>query len=210
MLQSGAALPPHTLILYQLAPQSSTEPAITTFDVLALAAQHLPTYSAWSGLCLNYGCIGGVYTDSTESARRTGEIAARALLGARPEDIPIVQASDFEVEVDWRALRRWHISESALPSGAVIEYREPTLWERYRKYILAAIGVIVAQALLIIGLLWQRARKRKAEAVLRESEKRFRVMVDTTPSLVWMSDPQGKVTYLNDRRLAFTGEHLHG
>jgi PAS domain S-box-containing protein len=30
-------------------------------------------------------------------------------------------------------------------------------------------------------------------------------MVDTTPSLVWMSDPQGKVTYLNDRRLAFTG-----
>jgi PAS domain S-box-containing protein len=65
--------------------------------------------------------------------------------------------------------------------------------------------LVVAQSLLIAGLLWQRARKRKAEAVLRESEKRFRVMANTTPSLIWMCDHEGKVTYLNDRRLAFTG-----
>ncbi len=30
-------------------------------------------------------------------------------------------------------------------------------------------------------------------------------MADTTPSLVWMCNPQGKVTYLNERRIAFTG-----
>jgi len=54
-------------------------------------------------------------------------------------------------------------------------------------------------------LLLQGARKRKAEAVLRESEERFRVMADTTPSLVWMCDARGRITYLNDRRLAFTG-----
>ena len=65
--------------------------------------------------------------------------------------------------------------------------------------------LIVAQALLIAGLLWQRARKRKAEAVLRESEERFRVMTDTTPSLVWMCDSHGKITYRNERRIAFTG-----
>ena len=51
----------------------------------------------------------------------------------------------------------------------------------------------------------QRARKRKGETVLRESEERFRVMADTTPSLIWMCDQEGKITYLNDRRLAFTG-----
>jgi len=63
----------------------------------------------------------------------------------------------------------------------------------------------VAQLVLILGLLWQRARKGKAEAVLRESEERFRVMADTTPSLIWMCDPQGNITYLNERRVAFTG-----
>ncbi|HEX3438671.1 MAG TPA: PAS domain S-box protein, partial [Pseudacidobacterium sp.] len=75
----------------------------------------------------------------------------------------------------------------------------------YRKYVIAAIAVIFAQALLIIGLLWQQARKRKSEAVLRESEERFRVMADTSPALIWMCDPRGKVTYLNERRVAFTG-----
>jgi PAS domain S-box-containing protein len=107
--------------------------------------------------------------------------------------------------VDWRALQRWHIQESALPPGSAILYREPTLWQRDKRYIIAGVVVIAAQALLIMGLLWQRTRKRKAEAVLRESEKRFRVMADTTPSLVWMCDAQGKITYLNERRIAFTG-----
>ena len=30
-------------------------------------------------------------------------------------------------------------------------------------------------------------------------------MADTTPSLVWMSDKDGKVIYLNNRRIEFTG-----
>ena len=58
---------------------------------------------------------------------------------------------------------------------------------------------------MICGLLWQRARKRRAEAVLRESEKHFRVRADTTPSLIWMCDARGKVTYLNERRVALAG-----
>jgi PAS domain S-box-containing protein len=205
MIARVAALPPHTVALFQLAPQSSTEPAVGAYDVLAAVAQRMPTYSAWETLCLNYGCIGGAYRDWRKETLSIGEIAARVLNGERPEDIPVVNDSSFQIKVDWRALRHWNISESALPPGSVLLYREPTLWERDRKYILAAILLIAAQALLIIALLWQRARKRRAEAVLRESEKRFRVMADTTPSLVWMCDAQGKITYRNERRIAFTG-----
>jgi hypothetical protein len=184
MLQRIAALPPHTVILFQLAPESSTDPAIKTDDVLALAAEHLPTYSAWPSLCLDHGCIGGAFPDSTENMRRTGELAARAVLGTRPEDIPIAKSPDTQVQVDWRAVRHWHIPESRLPPGSVILYRQPSLWDEHREFVIAAGAVIVVLLLLIIGLLWQRERKRKAEAVLGESEKRFRVMADTTPSLI--------------------------
>ena len=113
--------------------------------------------------------------------------------------------ADLTTEVDWPALQHWHIPESALPPGSLILHRELTLWERDRKYFILAIALIALQALLIIGLLWQRARKRKAEAVLGESEKRFRLMTDAAPSLVWMCDTHGKITYLNERRVAFTG-----
>jgi PAS domain S-box-containing protein len=107
--------------------------------------------------------------------------------------------------VDWRQLRRWNIPESALPLGAVISYRQPTFWGRYGRYVGVVLFLILLQAALIIGLLWQRSRNRKADLRLRESEERFRLMADTTPALIWMCDKEGMVTYLNDRRIDFTG-----
>jgi PAS domain-containing protein len=132
-------------------------------------------------------------------------LAERVFSGERPENIPVVHGSADQIRVDWRQLRRWNIPESALPSGSEVLYREPTFWQQYRKYIVAAIGVIVAQSLWIAGLLWQRARKRKAEAAVRESDKRFQVMADSTALLIWMCDQDGKITYLNHRRVEFTG-----
>jgi PAS domain S-box-containing protein len=205
MLEQIDALPPHTVVLFQLAPAGSTEPTISNYDVLSAAAQRLPTYSAWQLLCLNYGCIGGVYPEWEKDAQSAGELVARLLSGERPENIPVVHSSNLRVRVDSRALRKWNISEAALPPGSIVLYREPTIWERDRRYFIAGIGVIAVQALLIIGLLWQRARRRKAQAVLRESEKRFRVMADTTPSLIWMCDAEGKVAYLNEQWIALTG-----
>ena len=204
-VEKVAELPPSTVVLFQLRPDDLTQPALEPIDVLAEVAQHLPTYSAWQGLALNRGGVGGAYRNLRKDAVLNGEIVARVLSGERPENIPIVDDSDLQVHVDWRALQRWHISESALPPGTVVEYRQLTFWQRDRKYIVIAIVLIVAQALLIAGLLFQRTRKRKAEAILLESEERFQVMADTTPSLVWMCDGRGRITYLNGRRIAFTG-----
>ena len=203
-LEKIAALPPHTIALFELAPANSNEPAIGAYDVLSATAQRLPTYSPWSTLCLSYGCIGGAYRNWQKDDLLTGDIAGRVLAGERPESIPVVDTTNSHVEVDWRALQRWHIPESALPAGSVILYREPTFWEQHRQVLIVVIVLIGALALLIFGLLWQRARRRKAEAFLRESEERFRVMADSTPSLVWMCDSHGRITYLNERRLAFT------
>jgi PAS domain S-box-containing protein len=209
MLEKMAALPPHTVVLFQLAPAGSTEPTISNYDVLTAAAQRLPTYSAWSLMCLNYGCIGGSYPYWEEDARTAGEMVARVLSGEKPEDIPVVHSSNLQVRVDSRALRRWNIPEAALPPGSMVLYREPTLWDRGRKYLVAGMGVVAVQSLLIIGLLWQRARRRRTQAVLRESENRFRVMADTTPALIWMCDARGNVTYLNEQRISFTGSDLN-
>jgi PAS domain S-box-containing protein len=200
-----AALPAHTVILFQLRPDDFVQTTVDPFAVLAEVAQLRPTYSAWQGLALGHGGVGGAYRDLPKDAALNGEIVARVLSGERPENIPVVHDSYLQVHADWRALQRWHIPESALPAGSVVDYRRLSFWQRDRQYILIALLLILAQALLIAGLLIQRARKRKAEAVLEESEERFRVMADTTPSLVWMCDEQGRIDYINGRRVAFTG-----
>ncbi len=205
VLEKVAELPPHTVVLFQLRPDDMAQPAFEPIDILAAVAQRVPTYSAWPGLALNHGGVGGSYRDLPKEAVLNGEMVARVLSGEPLKNVPIVRDTGLQVHVDWRALQHWHIPESALPPAAVVEYRRLSFWQRDRKYILIALILISAQALLIAGLLLQRTRKRKAEAILRESEERFRVMADTAPSLVWMCDERGRITYLNDRRIAFTG-----
>ena len=204
LVKQVAALPPHTVVFFQLIPLDSSQPMIGPYDMLTAIAQRFPTYCVHN-YCLDHGAVGGSYPDSNEQGVKGGEIAARVLSGEKPETIPVMQGSSARAHVDWRQLRRWNIPESSLPPGTVVWYRQPTVWERYERYILAGVALIILQSLLIVGLLWQRARKRRIEANLRESEKRFRVMADTTPSLVWMCDKNGAVTFVNQRRIEFTG-----
>jgi signal transduction histidine kinase len=168
MLERIAALPPHTVVLFQLAPQSSNEPAVGAYDVLTAAAQRLPTYSAWPSLCLYYGCIGGAYPDWRKAMRSAGAVAARVLSGERPENIPIVHSSDLQVRVDWRQLHRWHIPESRLPPGSVVEFKPPSAWEQYKWEIVSTLGVLGLESLLIGLLLANLRRRRRAEGSLKE------------------------------------------
>jgi PAS domain S-box-containing protein len=172
LIQRVAKLPPHTVVLYQLFPQDSDQPAFGALDVLAAIAPRMPIYSILPPY-VGGGAIGSVSYDPIPDAVLTGQLAARVLSGERPDDIPAVQNSDPVITVDWRQLRRWNIPESSLPPGTRVLFREPSLWEQGRKYFLAGIAVIVVQSLLIFGLLWQRTRRRKAEIELRKSEQRF-------------------------------------
>jgi PAS domain S-box-containing protein len=109
---------------------------------------------------------------------------------------------------DWRALQRWGLKESDLPPGSIVLNRQPTFWEAYKRYIFAGILLLLAQALIIIALLWQRAKRRKTEAELRESEQRFRLVANTAPVMIWMSGPDKLCTYFNQPWLGFTGRPI--
>ena len=172
MFEKIDALPPHTVVIFQVFPQFSHDPDFGTWDLLAETAQRRPTYSAFPRLCIS-GCIGGAYGDNLKVLRSTAEIAALVLAGEQPEEIPIVHSTELQARVDWRALQRWKILESNLPPGTEVLYREPTLWQRGRKYFLTGIAIIFLQALFISALFWQRARRRKAEAELGKSEQKF-------------------------------------
>jgi hypothetical protein len=64
---------------------------------------------------------------------------------------------------DWRELRRWHIPESRLPAGSVVQFRPPSLWGEYKRTALAAIGALLFQSLLITLLLYERRARQRAE-----------------------------------------------
>ena len=73
-----------------------------------------------------------------------------------------------KVLFDWRQMQRWGISETSLPPGSDIRFREASLWEKYGGRIAMAAIVILLQSALIAGLFGERRRRHKAEVEARQ------------------------------------------
>jgi PAS domain S-box-containing protein len=206
LMQQAVSLPPQTVVFFQIPPQFSTQPVLGTYDALLAISQQIPTYCIFAGYCVDHGGIGGSYPDSTEETAKTAALVSRVLLGEKPENIPVDHDSGARAVVDWRQLRRWKIPESALPAGSLVLYREPSPWRRYRKVILGCIALFVAQALLICGLLWQRANRRKVQRSLVERLE-FESLVSDL-STIFINLPQEQIDANVETSLGRIGEFL--
>ncbi len=63
-------------------------------------------------------------------------------------------------------------------------------------------GVVAVTALVLSAATYERMR---AEQAIRESEGRFRTLADSSPSMIWVADPNAQCTFLNKTWLDFTG-----
>ena len=98
---------------------------------------------------LGHGIVGGSLTSFEYVGTRAGELALDILRGTKnPENIPIVLEVPQLDTLDWRQLRRWNLSESALPRGSIVINRESTFWD-FKYYIIGALVFIMAQSVLI-------------------------------------------------------------
>ena len=153
------------------------------------------------------GTVGGDLVNWADDGRIAAEMAVRVLNGEKPDDIPIVTSRDAYM-FDWRALRHWGLKESDLPPGSIVLNQPPTLWKNYKRYILAGLLSLLAQMLIIVALLLQRVKRKRAETSLRESEHRFRLVANSAPVMIWMAGPDKLCTFFNEGWLDFTGRPL--
>jgi PAS domain S-box-containing protein len=87
-------------------------------------------------------------------------------------------------------------------------FREPTVWDRYRGWIISGVLICVIEAFLIFVLIANLIRRRRAEQSLAESEQRFRIAADAAPIMIWMTGVDKSCTYLSKLWLEFTGRTL--
>jgi signal transduction histidine kinase len=112
--------------------------------------------------------VGGPMWSPTEGARPTAAAAVRMLGGEKADGIKVPPIGFSTPKYDWRQLQRWNISESRLPPGSEILFRESTAWERYSWQIASIVAVILMQAGLISVLLREHRRRKFSEVQSRQ------------------------------------------
>jgi signal transduction histidine kinase len=165
-----STLPKQSIVYVTVVSQDRTGRNFVPMDYAKRMAviANAPAYG-WSSPQSGSGIVGGSLRHLEPTFEALGDLAVRVLRGERADSIPIVTVDETVSEVDWRQLRRWGISEARIPAGTRILYRQFTVWERYKAYILGALAILLAQSVLIIGLLVQRKRRRRAELESRQN-----------------------------------------
>jgi PAS domain S-box-containing protein len=167
ILQRVSSLPPQTVVIYLCMLRDSTGHDFVPRKALERVAQaaNAPVYGLWENL-LGHGIVGGHLMSFTEEGRLAGDMGRRVLNGEKPENIPIISEGGNVNEFDWRQLKRWGLKESDLPPGSLVRFREPSLWENYKREVIGTAAGFSVLSLLVVGLLINLGQRRRAERAL--------------------------------------------
>lgn len=165
LLRQASALPPQTAIFWELMIVDAAgvvhEGGTPLTRLHAVANAPIFTYDE---SFFGNEIVGGPLLLVADSGRQTAAVAIRILSGEKPSEIKVPVVQFASPMFDWRQMQRWGISESRLPLGSKIYFRDPTLWEQYQWQIVLIASVILVQAALIVGLLYEHRRRQIAEA----------------------------------------------
>jgi len=163
-----AALPPDTILLFL---GITADPAGRPVDLRAFLRELVQEARApvfvFSDSTIGYGSIGGSCLCFSALGAETARMLKELLRAGSVAPAPVLGPSVHRVMVDWRQLRRFGLNPAAIPPGAEVLFRPPTLWGQYRRALSIAACVVVFQAALIGGLLVQMRRRRLAEQRLQ-------------------------------------------
>ena len=134
------------------------------------------------------GIVGG-YMDSFEAhGMAAADLALEILSGRDPATLPAVTEPPHKYQIDARQLARWRLSESNLPPQSVVQFREPTLWERYHYLVIGVLAAFVLQSAVVTFLLFQMRKRKQAEISLKESEDRLAFAAAAANIGIWHLD----------------------
>jgi len=175
-----SVLPSDGIVLYLTMFRDGDGVPLVPRDVLTrvAAVSRAPVFGVFETY-LDHGIVAGSIASYAEQGRRAGELVVKVLNGEDPSVIGVQTPMTSHCIADWRQLRRWGIAESLLPADCEIRFKEATAWDHYYWQILTVLAVILAQTTLIIALMLNRRRLRRAQTAL-QSEYGRRSQAETT------------------------------
>lgn len=169
LLAELSRLPPQTIVLFVSLFQDGAGAPFVPHDVVqrVSVAANAPVYG-FVDQYLGRGIVGGNLYSVAAHGAQAAKLVLQALAGSAPSETSLSEVQSSEVLFDWRQMQRWGISESWLPAGSEIRFRDLTAWQTYRGYVLSIAAIVFAQSALIGWLLHEHRRRLRSEAAALE------------------------------------------
>ncbi|MCD4844999.1 MAG: GAF domain-containing protein [Methanosarcinales archaeon] len=121
-----------------------------------------PMYG-YSVQVLPYGIVGGKLFGGFYHGQIAAEMSQRILMGEKVRNIPVLTKPQTQYMFDYGQMKRWGIKESDLPEDSIIVNKPYSFYEENKVLIWSIIAILMFQTVIIIGLLVNRARRKRAE-----------------------------------------------
>jgi signal transduction histidine kinase len=168
MLKQVSILPPRSAIFFgAMAVDAAGVPQNDGKVLPRLRAASTAPIFGFEDSYFGAGLVGGPMLSISEISRRVVDVAGRILAGETAANIRTPAVGFAAPRFDWRELQRWGIKEASLPAASTVEFRQPTFWGEHRWTVISIVSVLLLQAVLISALLFERVRRRRAEAASR-------------------------------------------
>jgi signal transduction histidine kinase len=163
----------HSVLLYTNFLRDASGHSYLTASICpsVVASSNVPVYAIFDTF-MGCGIVGGRLSQVEASAQQAAKLALRILHGTNILQVPVEPGPPNRVFVDWRQLQKWNIPENRLPPGAVVLYREPSLWDTHKWAILAAAALVLLESALIVLLVVQVRRRKRSEQNVRQLTRR--------------------------------------
>jgi len=127
---------------------------------------------------LPYGIVGGKLLGGFYHGQVVAEMAQRILRGGKALDIPVLTEPQTQYMFNYEQMQRFGINTSDLPEGSIIINKPSSFYEENKILIWSVIAFVVLQMLIIISLVMNITKRKKAEEGLTESLQRERFWAD--------------------------------
>ena len=135
-------------------------------------ASPVPVYGIID-MYFEYGIVGGKLLASRDHGQAAANLLVKILnKEIKPGDSPVHKKSINKYMFDHAQLERWKIDQSKLPKGSVITNRPFSIYREYASRIWIVTVMIICQFFLIMGLVINLIRRKKAEYELKGAKEK--------------------------------------
>jgi two-component system, cell cycle sensor histidine kinase and response regulator CckA len=147
-----------------------------------------PVYTLWEVRMAYPGHMGGKMVSGYAQGEIAAGMAIRILQGESAGNIPIIRESPNVYIFDSEQMDRFGLSNEDLPKDSMIVNKPFSFYETYKAGIWLVSVTFVLLCILILFLMANISKRRRAEKRSKESEERYRKLFQSASDAVFLAD----------------------